>query len=273
MPEWPEMETYRNLLNERICGRKIASVIVNRDKTVNEPPAQFAETLVHREILFVERRAKYLLFHLDDGNRLLLHLMLGGWLAYGSEAPQPDRAFQVIIEFDDGNRLFFGGLRLGYLHRLSAKAAKTQLQDLGPDPFDGWLTPERFHARLTKGRAKLKSALIAQDRISGIGNCYSDEICFEAGLHPFTPVSSLDRSETARLYAAMTRVLNEALAHGGYMDRPLDANDRLTGGYGVMLRVYDREGEPCVRCGTPITKEELSSRKTYFCHRCQRPPT
>jgi formamidopyrimidine-DNA glycosylase len=273
MPEWPEMEHYRKLLNTRVCGRKIASVTVNRDKTVNEPPGQFEQALLRREILFVERRAKYLIFHLDDGNRLLLHLMLDGWMVYGDASARPDRTIQVQLGFADGRFLYFGGLRLGYLHRLTAKQVHEQLQSLGPDPFDPRLTPEQFHARLTKGRIRLKSALIAQDRIAGIGNCYSDEICFDAMLHPLTPVNTLERSETARLHASMTRVLNEALAHGGYMERPLDADDALTGGYQEMLRVYDREGEPCVRCGTPIEKGEVSSRKTYFCRRCQRPPS
>lgn len=270
MPEWPEMETYRKLLSERLCGRKIERVAVNREKTINEPEDAFRGHLAGRRILFVERKGKQLVFHLDDGNRLLLHLMLGGWMAYGAEGPKPDREFQVILGFDNGENLYFGGLRLGYLHRLSAKAVGEEIKELGPDPFDPRLTAEAFRRRLKSRRGKLKSALTDQKFLSGIGNCYSDEICFDARIHPETPIPSLKEEEADRLYVSMRKVLEEAASWGGYMDRPLTPDDRLTGGFDERCRVYDREGEPCVDCGTPIEKGEISGRKMFFCPHCQR---
>lgn len=270
MPEWPEMETYRKLLGERLAGQKIVSVAVNRDKSVNEPEEEFRRALTDRRILFVERRGKQLIFHLDDGFRLVLHLMLGGWMAYGVDGPKEDNEFQVILGFENGNRLFFGGLRLGYLHRLSAKQVNEQLRSLGPDPFDPRLTPESFRDRLKPRRGKLKSALTDQKFLAGIGNCYSDEICFDACIHPETPIPSLDREATDRLFASMRKVLAEAAEYGGYMDRPLTPEDTLTGGFDERCRVYDREGEPCVRCGTDIEKGETSGRKMFYCPHCQK---
>ncbi|MBW5448175.1 endonuclease VIII [Cohnella sp. CFH 77786] len=270
MPEWPEMETYRKLLNERLCGQIITRVAVNRAKSVNEPEDTFRAALTGRRILFVERKGKQLILHLDDGNRLLLHLMLGGWLAYGAEGPKEDGEFQVILGFAGGENLYFGGLRLGYLHRLSAKQVLEQLKELGPDPFDPRLTPETFYGRLSARRGKLKPALTDQKLVSGIGNCYSDEICFESGIHPETPVPSLDREASDRLFASMRRVLEEAAEYGGYMDRPLTPDDKLTGGFDPRCRVYDREGEPCVRCGTKVVKGEISGRKAFYCPHCQR---
>lgn len=270
MPEWPEMETYRLLLNERLCGSQMTSIAVHRPKSVNEPAQTFEENLLQRQVLFVERRGKYLNFHLDDGNRLLLHLMLGGWLAYGVEGPKPDEKFEVILGFDSGNRLYFGGLRLGYLHRLSAKQVKEVWQPLGPEPFDPRLTSEQFTERLKKSRSKLKTALTNQKMVAGIGNCYSDEICFDAAIHPATPIQTLDTAACARLYASMHQVLQTAVEHGGYMDRPLAEDDKLTGGYNDRCLVYDRGGEPCVRCETPIEKSELSGRKMFYCPNCQR---
>ncbi len=270
MPEWPEMETYRTLLNERLCGSKITNVVVGRAKTVNEPAEMFCQQLLNRSILYVERRGKFLNFHLDDGNRLLLHLMLGGWLAYGPEGPKPDDKFEVIVAFDTGSNLYFGGLKLGYLHRLSAKQVKDKWKDLGPEPLDPWLTPDRFYTRLKSFRSKLKPVLTNQKLTAGIGNCYSDEICFDAGVHPATAIAALDRETSDRVHASMHKVLQEAFASGGYMDHPLTADDKLTGGYDDKCRVYDRGGEPCVRCGTPIEKDELSGRKMFYCPHCQR---
>ena len=270
MPEWPEMENYRKLLSERLSGSKMTRVVVNRAKSVNEPVEIFCQSLLDRSMLFIERRGKFLNFHLDDGNRLLLHLMLGGWLAYGPQGPKPDDQFEVILGFDSGNNLYFGGLRLGYLHRLSAKQVKEKWQDLGPEPLDPRLTEERFRQRLQASRSKLKSALTNQKLVAGIGNCYSDEICFDACLHPAAAIPALDEEASGRLYVSMHKVLGDAYANGGYMDRPFSPDDTLTGGYDDKCRVYDRGGEPCVRCGAPIEQGELSGRKMFHCPNCQR---
>ncbi|CAM3866255.1 bifunctional DNA-formamidopyrimidine glycosylase/DNA-(apurinic or apyrimidinic site) lyase [Cohnella lubricantis] len=272
MPEWPEMDTYRRLLSPLVCGRTIQAVEVNREKTINEPVDVFQSALTGRKILFVERRGKHLLFHLDDGHRLLLHLMLGGWIYYGpeSEPEREDSRYQVILELDDGNRLFFGGLRLGYLHRLTAKGAQEHLKDLGPDPFDPRLTEEAFTKRLGKRRGKLKPTLVDQKLVSGIGNCYSDEICFDAKVLPMAQIPDLSEETKQRLYHSMRQVLEEAAANGGYMDHKFSADDTFVGGFDEMCRVYDREGEDCPRCGTPIRLEHVSSRKMFFCPSCQK---
>jgi len=269
MPEYPEMEHYRTQLSALISGLKIAGATVNRAASINEPAETFAEALTGRTVLFVERRGKHLLFHLDDGNRLLLHLMLGGWLFYGEQGPKADSHFQVILTFDNGSSLYFGGLRLGYLHRISAKTAIERMKELGPEPFDPRLTPEAFRARLRGKRSKLKTALTDQHFLAGIGNCYSDEICFVAKLHPAAYANKLSDEQAGQLYRAMHRVLVEAKEAGGYMEHPLAAEDRLTGGYNERCLVYDRPGEPCNECGTPIQQETLNGRKMFFCPNCQ----
>lgn len=269
MPEWPEMEHYRTQLSTLVCGKRITDAVVNREATVNETKETFASAIANRTILFVERRGKHLLFHLDDGNRLVLHLMLGGWLYYGEQAPKEDNRYQVILRLSDGNSLYFGGLRLGYLHRMTAKAALEQMKELGPEPFDSRLTPEAFHQRLMGKRGRLKTTLIDQKFIAGIGNCYSDEICFEARLHPATAANTLSEEQTSRLYAAMKKVLLEAKESGGYMEQPVTAGDRVTGGYNSRCLVYDRGGEPCGVCGHEIHHETLSGRKMFYCPSCQ----
>ncbi|WP_256757472.1 bifunctional DNA-formamidopyrimidine glycosylase/DNA-(apurinic or apyrimidinic site) lyase [Cohnella sp. WQ 127256] len=270
MPELPEMEHYRSQLSPLLCGQKITGVTVNRAASINEPIDEFTAALVNRIVLFVERRGKNLLFHLDDGHRLLLHLMLGGWLAYGEEGPKKDSHFQVILTFGDGLSLYFGGLRLGYLHRITAKAAIEQLKELGPDPYDARLTLEAFQKRLGQKKGKLKTTLTDQRFLAGIGNCYSDEICFHAKLHPAIAANTLDATATERLYHSIRHVLTEAKEAGGYMEHPLTAEDTLTGGYNNLCKVYDRMDEACYECGTPIKFETLTGRKMFFCPQCQK---
>jgi formamidopyrimidine-DNA glycosylase len=269
MPEWPEMEHYRKQLGNLVCGPYIADVAVHRPRSINKPPEAFADALRGRRILFVERRGKHLLFHLDDGFRLLLHLMLDGYLYHGTEGLKPDSRYQVIIQFVNGNRLFFGGLRLGYLHHLPAKTAMETLRELGPEPFDPHLDEQGFARLFQNRRGALKPVLTDQRVIAGIGNCYADEICHEARVSPLAKVPSLKEDDWSRLFHAMRRVLKEAEEAGGYMDKPLFAGDSRTGGYNERMRVYEREGERCPRCGGTVRRETVSSKSTYFCPVCQ----
>ncbi|SDT55258.1 DNA-(apurinic or apyrimidinic site) lyase [Paenibacillaceae bacterium GAS479] len=270
MPEYPEMDHYRMLVGTAVAGQRIRSVQVGREKSLNIPVDEFIRQVEGRTIWFVERRGKHLLFHLDNGQRLLLHLMLGGWMFFGTEEEKPDRTVQVKLEFEDGN-LYFIGLRLGYLHLLTARDADARLATLGPEPLDPRLTLERFTERLmTKKRSALKTALVDQSVLAGIGNCYGDEIAWQAEVLPSARISSLEPATIARLYDALHSVLLEAKARGGYMENPFQIGDTVTGGYNDECKVYDRPGGDCSRCGGKIVQEEQASRKVFFCPKCQR---
>jgi len=268
MPELPEMETYRNLLEDRIINKVITNVQVEREKSINLPVQHFIQEVLGKRIVAITRRAKHLLFHLENQNILLVHLMLGGWMYYGNEQDKPNRTVQVQLSFHE-QHLYFIGLRLGYLHFLTPEEANAKLKDHGPEPLEHAFDLPFFLNISSKKRGKIKLALVDQKFISGIGNCYSDEICFWAGIHPMREVPSLHLQEKERLYHAIKEVLQEAIQYGGYMEEPLYLGDRLTGGYNPRCKVYDREGEPCFRCGTSIIKETISSRKTFFCPNCQ----
>ncbi|MFF2479467.1 DNA-formamidopyrimidine glycosylase [Paenibacillus sp. NPDC058071] len=269
MPELPEMETYRKMLTDRIAGARIVGTEVTREKSINLSAEAFDSELTGRTVWFVERRGKYLLFHLDNGKRLVLHLMLGGLLFFGNEEERPDRTVQVTIQFEEGS-LYFIGLRLGFLHLLSVKEADAKLSELGPDPFDKRLTASAFAARFKKKRGAIKTSLIDQHVVSGIGNCYADEMLFAAGIRPDTKIPLLAESDWERLHEAMHKVLVEGIERGGYMELPFTAGDTLTGGYNDHCAVYDRPNEPCRVCGTPIVQIELSSRKAFYCPSCQK---
>ncbi|MGG2200267.1 Fpg/Nei family DNA glycosylase [Paenibacillus validus] len=268
MPELPEMENYRRLLSGLIVNRLITETEVTREKSINIESQRFDRLLRGQSIRQVERRAKYLLFTLTSGETLVLHLMLGGILFYGTEAEKPERTVQVRIGFGE-RHLNFIGLRLGYLHVVEAGQLQPLFAKLGPEPFEPSFTEPAFTERLARRKGTLKSNLVDQSVLAGIGNCYSDEICFDAGLRPARKPASLQPVEFERLYLSMRRVLAEATEFGGYMDMPLYPGDRLTGGFDSRCRVYDREGEPCLRCGGTIVREDVSSKKSYCCPACQ----
>ncbi|MDF2667779.1 MAG: formamidopyrimidine-DNA glycosylase [Paenibacillus sp.] len=268
MPELPEMETYKYLLSKELLGRKITEVEVEREKSLNISAVEFSNYVRNHTVTSISRRAKHLLFHLDSGDTLLLHLMLGGWMFYGTEEDKPDRTSQVILSFGERN-LYFIGLRLGYLHLLNEKELHTRLASLGPEPLAPGMDEHQFIHVLKSKRGVLKPALVDQKLIAGIGNCYSDEFCFQAGILPFRTIGDLSMEEMNRLYNGMQYIFRDAMRLGGYMESPLFTGDTLTGGYNDHCRVYDRGGEPCLQCGQSIVQDELSSRKVFYCTNCQ----
>ncbi|TXK85396.1 Fpg/Nei family DNA glycosylase [Paenibacillus sp. N3.4] len=268
MPELPEIETYRQQLAPLIQGVPITGALVTRPKSLNVEPELFIHQLTGNRIVRIDRKAKHLLFHLASGDVLLLHLMLGGWLFYGTEEEKPDRTTQVVIHFGN-THLYFIGLRLGYLHVHTMSGIHSKLKNLGPEPLEQAFTFSQFQQVLHRKQGNLKVTLVDQTFLSGIGNCYSDEICFVAGILPTRKIPSLHEEEQSRLYVSIRTVLLEAIQFGGYMEFPLFVGDRLTGGFDAKCRVYDREDEPCVRCGHPLIKVELSSRKCFYCTNCQ----
>jgi formamidopyrimidine-DNA glycosylase len=267
VPELPEMETYRQQLTRLILGVPITGVDVTRPKSLNIDPDEFGRVLIGNRIVQIERRAKHLLFHLASGEILLLHLMLGGWVFFGTQEEKPDRTIQVEIHLGVKS-LFFIGLRLGYLHFHTLEEIDDLMSKLGPEPLAMSLV--QFRNVLRPKRGNLKVTLVDQTFLSGIGNCYSDEICFEAGILPLRKVPSLTENEQAQLYQSMQALLREAIQVGGYMEDPLFVGDRLTGQYNSRCRVYDRKDGPCFRCGNPIIQTEVSSRKCFYCANCQK---
>ncbi|WP_042460549.1 bifunctional DNA-formamidopyrimidine glycosylase/DNA-(apurinic or apyrimidinic site) lyase [Neobacillus dielmonensis] len=269
MPELPEMENYKIHLNHKIAGQDITDIQINREKSININAGLFTNTVLHQKVLNVSRRGKHLLFHLQNGYVLLLHLMLGGWMFFGQESDKPKRTIQVRLSFGN-EHLYFIGLRLGYLHLYNPQETQDKLSHLGPEPLDPNFTAIEFINRLNKKHGRLKTTLIDQEFIAGIGNCYSAEICFHAGILPIKDIDDLDDPVKSQLYQSMKTVLLEGIRLGGYMDNPFYSGDTKTGGFNEHCQVYDREGQPCHRCGTIIIKQMVSSRKTFYCPNCQK---
>jgi formamidopyrimidine-DNA glycosylase len=268
MPELPEMETYRRLLSRHIEGKVINNSNVNREKSINVPIDTFITEIVNKQITSIERRAKHLIFHLSSDKVLLLHLMLGGWMYFGKENDAPDRTKQVILSFND-KHLYFIGLRLGYIHLLSQSELKQELSDLGPEPLGSNFNEHAFLKTFEGKRGRLKTTLVDQQVIAGIGNCYSDEICFEAKVKPDRKFNELKEQEFKNLFQSIKSVLQTAVTNGGYMENPLLQGDKLTGSQTPSLKIYNREGQNCIRCNEKIIRIEISSRKSFLCPNCQ----
>lgn len=269
MPELPEMENYRTLLSQTVLHKDIQHVEVRRERTINVPTDEFERRVLHRKIVEVRRRAKHILFYLDSDDALLLHLMLGGWMYYGSEEDIPEHSSQVVLTFEDGRMLYFQGLRLGYLHIHSKSELEAKMREFGPEPFSPELTPALFKQILKRKRGPIKFAMVNQHTIAGIGNCYSDEACFEAGILPLKHATDLSDAEFSTLYEGLYQVLTSSIRNGGYMEFPFFQGDTLTGGYNDKCLIYDRGGEPCLRCGHPIIKTDYNKRKVFYCEHCQ----
>lgn len=269
MHELPELEIYRAELTEHFAGAQITGIEVTNAKVFQVSTEQLERDIVGKMVWFIERRGKHLLFHLDNGKRIMLHLSQGAYLYKGSDEDQPSRAAQVIMRFAN-QILYIIGLRADDMQMLTVKGVEEQLGQFGPDPFEKRLNLDRFIERFAKKRGSLKAALIDQHVLSGIGSIYADEICFEAAVRPDSKIPALESKTWERVYAAMHKVLKEAISHGGVGDQPFSEDDKLTGGYNAQLQVHNREGQSCRRCGASIERINVSARKAFVCLSCQK---
>lgn len=291
MPEIPEMELYKNNLNSTVKDKTIKRIWIYRPKSINYEVEVFTEQVMGSKISLIERKGKYLVFKLSNGRKLLAHMMLDGRLYYlsGEESPLESSDFEeanrirdkvpglsgkpsVILQFEDGSLLFFCQLTLGYLRIFEGDALQPILDELGPDPLDTEFCIEDFSQLLAKAskRGMIKPWLMQQKNISGIGNAYSNESLYEAGILPTRRIGAISSSERIKLFWALQNILKESIERGGDMEEPFTLNDDFTGGFIPHFRVYDRAGEPCIRCSKLIVKEEVGGRNAFFCPQCQR---
>ncbi|MBV9849786.1 MAG: bifunctional DNA-formamidopyrimidine glycosylase/DNA-(apurinic or apyrimidinic site) lyase [Armatimonadetes bacterium] len=274
MPELPEVETLRRGLERRLTGRVVTRVRVPVPKMLKGrvvDPEAFAAALGGRRIESVGRRGKHLIFRLDCGYYLLLHLKMRGQLLVVPRDLEEGKYLAVALEMEDGSELRFhdmwtwGELRLMTEAEL---AAHPSLKAMGLEPFSDEWTPQALQRSLSRrARTSVKAALLDQTVVAGVGNIYADESLFRAGIGPLRPAGSLTDVEASRLHREIRCVLAEATGDGGTTsDNYVDADGR-TGRYAP--RVYERAGQPCVRCGTPLTRIKVTGRGTVYCPSCQ----
>ncbi len=278
MPELPEVETIRRQLAPHMEGRMMESLEV-LDARWCDPaaPEEVDDAVRGRRIEAVGRRGKYFVVGLEDDVHLVMHLRMTGNLLFVDEAgDDPDRRhLRARMALDDGRRvLFVDQRRFGTGIVLLGTSALEDYFDarLGVEPLGPDFTAEAMRALAAGRRAPVKAFLLNQERIAGVGNIYADEALLDARMHPLRPVGTLKRPQLAALRDAVVRALESGIdARGATIDDFRNA-DGAYGSFQDRFQVHLREGEPCLRCGTPIRKMRAAGRGTYFCPKCQPRP-
>jgi formamidopyrimidine-DNA glycosylase len=270
MPELPEVETIARGLQGAIVGKTIASVDVRLPKIAVAPPGvDFARTLVGERVAGVSRRAKYAVTTLESGRLLVTSLRMTGRLVVQRPGDPAYPGTHVVFTYTDGTLLSFADLRTFGRIRL-VEPGEVWDADLGVEPLSSGFTPPAFAGMLFGRTTPIKTLLLDQHRIAGIGNIYACEALWEAGIKPGRPAKALTKPAILRLHHAIRDVLARAIdMRGTSVDDYVDA-DGLRGGFQNVLNVYGRLGEPCPRCGKPIVRTVIAQRGTWWCRNCQR---
>lgn len=270
MPELPEVEHVVRGLSPLVSGRRILAAELNLKRIapgISRPA--FDRQLRNSLITSVGRRGKYILFNLESGQVLATHLrMTGKFVSLTTDQSLPPYA-HVVFYLDDDRRLVFCDMRQFGRMRLFTKQPK-ELSSLAPEPLSDEFTEEYFLDTLSRSRRPLKQLLLDQTRVLGLGNIYAVEALFLAGVNPMKASNKLSRPRARKLFQAIRDTLREAIDAGSTLQIDLaDGNGSYFGTTERFWRVYERAGEPCVRCGTKIRRVVQGGRSTYYCPRCQ----
>ncbi len=272
MPELPEVETIARTLEPAIRGRIVSAVELLYRPLLRTGGRKGLDGLKGRRVLGVDRRGKLLLIAFESGRTLVFHLKMTGQFALADPGEGRDKHTRLIMRFDDGaNELVFRDVRkFGFLLCLEGNpmAACAELACLGPEPLEVGL--EEFAALIARRKGRIKSLLLDQMVIAGIGNIYADEMLFDARIHPETPASSLGKKAAGRLYASMKKILTLAIAEKGSTVQDYRDAEGKAGRFQFFHKVYDRKGEPCIVCATPVRMTRIGGRSSHFCPKCQR---
>jgi formamidopyrimidine-DNA glycosylase len=273
MPEMPEVETICRSLRKHVEGKVVREVEIRLPRLIKWPsPEDFRAILGGRTIATLERRAKYMLFHVTDGWAMVIHLRMTGRLFYRDSELPSDAPAKIIFHFTGGDSLEYSDTRtLGTLYLLRENELDRiyGLSSLGPEPLSPEFSVEYMAAGLAKRKGKLKSVLLDQRFIGGLGNIYVDESLARAGLHPERKANSLEAAEIGRLYESVNEVISKGICGGGTTLRDYRDGEGNSGSFQEELCVYGRKGLPCPVCGTVIVRTEVAGRGTHYCPQCQ----
>ncbi len=287
MPELPEVETMASDLRGALIGRKIKTVRILVPKMVKYPaPAKFAARLRGAKILDVARRAKYLRFHLSGGRELVVHpKMTGHFLLINKELknfrnkkikelenkPESLKYTRAKFILDNGGELCFSDIRkFGTLRLLDKKQAEDFFNELGPEPLGKSFKVGKFISLISLQNRKIKQVLMDPAVIAGIGNIYSDEALYAAGIHPEKRASEIQVYELKKLYFEIIKILKKAIRlRGSSINNYRDTRGER-GSYQDARMIYGRKNEQCGRCGSVIQKIIVAGRSACFCPKCQR---
>lgn len=270
MPELPEVETVVRDLRKPLIGRRIERMWQDWAPTIHSPaPEEFAARVAGQRVRALKRRGKYILIGLDH-DTLVIHLKMSGrlYVAAADEAHEADRWVHVRFDLDDERQLRFSDARKFGRVYLSDDVERL-LSHLGPEPLSDEFTLAGFREGMRGRKRAIKSLVMEQEFLAGVGNIYADEALFRAGIHPATRVDLLTDDDTELLHQAIRAALEAGIEHEGASIHWYRKPDGGKGGSQDHFYVYGRTNLPCRACGTAINKIRVAQRGTHFCPQCQ----
>ncbi|MFN8495143.1 MAG: bifunctional DNA-formamidopyrimidine glycosylase/DNA-(apurinic or apyrimidinic site) lyase [Caldilineaceae bacterium] len=275
MPELPEVETYVREIAPHLRGRQVTAARVRWARTIEAPdPTAFAERIIGQRFATFSRRGKYMLFGMESGDTLIVHLRMTGHLFVLAGSIEPDKHTHVVLDLDNGQSLHYQDSRkFGRIWLVSDPAQV--VGKLGPEPLGEAFSVQAFAHKLAGRGASIKALLLDQRIVAGVGNIYADEALFAAGVYPARAGGALTTQEIERLRNAIQTVLQRAIQLNGSslghssVQNYLRPNGEL-GGFQDEHKVYQRAGEACLQCGQKIERMVLAQRSTHFCTICQK---
>ena len=273
MPELPEAETIVRGIRPAVTERRIERVRVLRPDIIKTTARNLGNQIRGRTIRTSSRRGKKVILELHGGGVIAINLgMTGRVLPFSSPPRGHLRPTQpaLRLHFDNGGILVFDDQRrFGSVEYLDADAWLQRSSSMGPEPLASTFSSRQLHSALARSRSPIRSWLLDQKRIAGVGNIYAAEALFLAGVHPRRPARSVSRQEANALYRALRRVLRKAIEAGGTTIRDYRNAEGEEGQYAPRLHVYGRDGEACAACGTGVERIVFSNRSAFYCPRCQ----
>ena len=288
MPELPEVETVARDLQRWVAGATITGAEVHWDRTIRHPlpPERFMAEIAGARILRVGRRAKSVLVFLEDGRVITVALRMTGALIVTPAGASDDPYVRVAFHLADGRQLRYRDVRKfgriglwegGGLRRVQEAREPYRVGHVfarhGPEPLARSFSVARLRERLRRRSARLKTLLLDQSFVAGVGNIYADEALWHARLHPLRAADTLQDDEIRRLHRSIRKVLRQGIANRGASFSDYVGADGEPGANAERLRVYQRTGQPCYRCGRPIDRLVIGQRSAHFCPYCQRLPS
>ncbi len=271
MPELPEVEVLARELKDKLSGLIVSTIAIYQTSLLNVAPEKFEEKIRARKICAVSRKGKFLKFELEGQVAVWFHLGMTGQFIWSSGDFQDKHLHCAMTFKDNANKLFFRDIRkFGQicLTNGSLSGWPEGIRSLGPDPFE--ISEEAFSALFGSRRGRIKSLLMNQRLLAGLGNIYADECLFRAGIHPRKRAVRLSKMKLIKLHQVIVKTLKEAILKGG---SSIDDFRRLGGAKGSFQechQVYGRKGKPCFNCGSAIRRVILSGRSSHFCPTCQK---
>ena len=273
MPELPEVETVKETLKRLIVGKKIIGIMVNYSNIIEYPNVQlFKEEIINQTINDIKRRGKWLLFDLDN-YYLLSHLRMEGRYFYKNKNDEHLKHEHVIFNFSDETELrYLDSRKFGKMHLIEKKDAYNQkpLNELGLEPWDDNLTISYLKEKYKNKKLPIKTVILDQSIIVGIGNIYADEILFLSNINPLKKASLLNDDELLNIIKYTKEILEKAILNGGTTIRSYESSEGVHGKFQQNLLVHNRENENCPNCKNKIIKIKVGGRGTYYCPNCQK---